>query len=103
MRHGYDALSVPNDRREEYNRKMVRFTDSADATDMIVFYRSFFPPDTLKKATSTNKMAPEPSRSGIFQVFAVFPTEEKNFLLEDGVRRPGRGLRMKDTRSRIMD
>ena len=49
MRHGYDALSVPNDRREEYNRKMVRFTDSADATDMIVFCRSFFPPDTLKK------------------------------------------------------
>lgn len=43
LKHGYDALSIPNDRREEYNRKMIGFYNSADATEMMVFYQSLFP------------------------------------------------------------
>ena len=49
MRNGYDALSIPNARREEYNRKMIDFYDSADATEMMVFYQSLFPSDIRGK------------------------------------------------------
>ena len=49
MRNGYDALSIPNARREEYNRKMIDFYDSADATEMMVFYQSLFPSDIRVK------------------------------------------------------
>lgn len=49
LKHGYDALSIPNARREEYNRKMIEFYNSADATEMMVFYQSLFPPDIRVK------------------------------------------------------
>ncbi len=49
VRNGYDALSIPNARREEYNRKMIDFYDSADATEMMVFYQSLFPSDIRAK------------------------------------------------------
>lgn len=55
LKHGYDALSIPNARREEYNRKMIEFYDSADATEMMLFYQSLFPQDIRVKSVDGEK------------------------------------------------
>ena len=40
MKHGYDPISVPANRAQEFNDKMVRFYVSKDATEMLSFLDS---------------------------------------------------------------
>lgn len=49
LRNGFDAISIPNVRKEEYNRKMVRFYDTGNATEMLDFHLSLFPLEIFKK------------------------------------------------------
>jgi Fic family protein len=43
MSHGIDAISVPADRRQEFNREMVDFYRGRDATRMLAFLLSCHP------------------------------------------------------------
>jgi len=43
MSHGMDAISVPAAEAEEFNRKMVRFYRSKDASEMMAFLSSHHP------------------------------------------------------------
>ena len=43
MKNGFDAVSIPDSFRLEFNEKMLRFYDSGDATEMMKFYKSLIP------------------------------------------------------------
>ncbi len=55
MSHGIDAISVPAGRAREFNEKMVRFYQSADASEMMVFLADCHP-----EAMSGDMDGPEP-------------------------------------------
>lgn len=42
MKHGYNPISIPAARAQEFNGKMVGFYSTADATDMLRFLRSCY-------------------------------------------------------------
>lgn len=56
MSHGFDAISVPAKRAQEFNEKMVRFYTSKDATEMMRFLI-----DCQPKNAPTPKPKPAPS------------------------------------------
>ena len=56
MSHGFDAISVPAKRAQEFNEKMVRFYTKKDATEMMHFLI-----DCQPKNAPTPKPRPVPS------------------------------------------
>ena len=49
MSSGYDALSIPASKAQEYNEKMVQFYLTRDATQMLDFMKKLVPTITIKR------------------------------------------------------
>ncbi|MGC8500789.1 MAG: Fic family protein [Leptospirillia bacterium] len=43
MKNGLDAISIPDTSRQTFNEKMIRFYETGDATDMMMFYQGLLP------------------------------------------------------------
>jgi len=56
MSHGFDAISVPAKRAQEFNENMVRFYTDKDATEMMRFLI-----DCQPKNAPTQNPAPSPN------------------------------------------
>lgn len=43
IKNGLDAISIPDTLRQQFNEKMIRFYETGDATEMMMFYQSLLP------------------------------------------------------------
>ena len=60
IKNGLDALSIPDTSRQTFNEKMIRFYETGDATDMMIFYQELLPAlDRTTEGTQTKKREPE--------------------------------------------
>ena len=60
IKNGLDALSIPDTSRQAFNEKMIRFYETGDATEMMMFYQGLLPAlDWTAERTPTKKRGPE--------------------------------------------
>jgi Fic family protein len=60
IKNGLDAISIPDTSRLEFNEKMIRFYETGDATEMMLFYQGLLPEfDRTAERTQTKNWGQE--------------------------------------------
>lgn len=60
IKNGLDAISIPDTSRQNFNEKMIRFYETGDATEMMIFYQGLLPElDRTPEETRSKKRGME--------------------------------------------